>query len=144
EVWDNLPVWYRTRWLSDKFASHDAALVADTYTSAWSGMLPDMNGQSFLEAMAETYTKVYINISIDQMFDIVADMIEKYHADGVVMHSNRSCKPYSLGQYDLRRMIMDKLGIPVLIIEADMVDERNFSESQIDTRIDAFMETLKS
>lgn len=143
-LWDNLPVWYRTRWLSDKFASHDAALVADTYTSAWSGMLPDMNGQSFLEAMAETYTKVYINISIDQMFDIVADMIEKYHADGVVMHSNRSCKPYSLGQYDLRRMIMDKLGIPVLIIEADMVDERNFSESQIDTRIDAFMETLKS
>ncbi|MBS3809517.1 MAG: 2-hydroxyacyl-CoA dehydratase, partial [Desulfobacterales bacterium] len=47
-LWDNLPVWYRTRWLSDKFASHDAALVADTYTSAWSGMLPDMNGQSFL------------------------------------------------------------------------------------------------
>jgi bcr-type benzoyl-CoA reductase subunit B len=143
-LWDNLPVWYKTRWLSEKFAAHDAALVADTYTSAWSGMLPDMNGQTFLEAMAETYTKVYINISIDMMFDIVANMIEKYHVDGMVMHSNRSCKPYSLGQYDLRQMVMDRLGVPTLIIEADMVDERAFSESQIDTRIDAFMETLKS
>jgi benzoyl-CoA reductase/2-hydroxyglutaryl-CoA dehydratase subunit BcrC/BadD/HgdB len=142
-LWDNLPVWYRTRWLSDKFAAHDAALVADTYTSAWSGMLPEMKGQSFLEAMAETYTKVYINISIDMMFDIVAGMIEKYQVDGMVMHSNRSCKPYSLGQYDLRKMIMDKLGVPTLIIEADMVDERSFSESQIETRIEAFMETLK-
>lgn len=143
-LWDNLPVWYRTRWLSDKFAEHDAALVADTYTSAWSGMLPDMQEQSFLKAMAETYTKVYINISIDMMFDIVSGMIKKYDVDGMVMHSNRSCKPYSLGQYDLRQMIMDRLGVPTLIIEADMVDERSFSESQIDTRIDAFMETLKA
>jgi benzoyl-CoA reductase/2-hydroxyglutaryl-CoA dehydratase subunit BcrC/BadD/HgdB len=29
------------------------------------------------------------------------------------------------------------------VIEADMTDARNFSESQIDTRIDAFMEMLK-
>ncbi|MFW6081777.1 MAG: 2-hydroxyacyl-CoA dehydratase subunit D, partial [Desulfosalsimonas sp.] len=143
-LWDNLPVWYRTRWLSDKFAAHDAALVADTYTSAWSGMLPDIEKQSFLESMAETYTRVYINISVDMMFDIVARMIEKYSVDAMVMHSNRSCKPYSLGQYDLRRMITGRMGVPVLIIEADMVDERSFSESQIDTRIDAFMETLKA
>jgi benzoyl-CoA reductase/2-hydroxyglutaryl-CoA dehydratase subunit BcrC/BadD/HgdB len=30
------------------------------------------------------------------------------------------------------------------MIEADMVDERSFSESQIETRIDAFMEVLKA
>ena len=35
EIWDNLPIWYRTKWLSEKFAAHDACLVADTYTSAW-------------------------------------------------------------------------------------------------------------
>ena len=34
-LWDNLPVWYRTKWLSEKFAAHGACLVADTYTSAW-------------------------------------------------------------------------------------------------------------
>jgi benzoyl-CoA reductase/2-hydroxyglutaryl-CoA dehydratase subunit BcrC/BadD/HgdB len=59
------------------------------------------------------------------------------------MHSNRSCKPYSLGQYDIQRIVQAKRGIPSLVIEADMTDARNFSESQIDTRIDAFMEILK-
>jgi len=33
-------------------------------------------------------------------------------------------------------------GIPSLLIEADMCDERNFSESQIETRIEAFIEML--
>jgi len=59
------------------------------------------------------------------------------------MHSNRSCKPYSLGQYDIQRIVEKERGIPSLMIEADMVDERSFSESQVATRIDAFMEVIK-
>jgi benzoyl-CoA reductase/2-hydroxyglutaryl-CoA dehydratase subunit BcrC/BadD/HgdB len=58
------------------------------------------------------------------------------------MHSNRSCKPYSFGQYDIQRIIQEKRGLPTLMLEADMVDERSFSEAQIETRIDAFMEML--
>lgn len=142
-LWDNLPVWYRTKWLSNKFAEHGACLVGDTYTSAWSGMAPYMDENRFLESMSWAYTQVYINVSVDIMFETLKQLIAKYEADGLVMHSNRSCKPYSLGQYDLQKMVMRKLDLPVLIIEADMVDERSFSESQIETRIDAFMETLK-
>ncbi len=141
-LWDNLPVWYRTKWLSEKFASHHACLVADTYTSAWSGVLPLIDENRFLESMSVSYSSVYINMSHDRMIGKLKEMIEKYDADGLVMHSNRSCKPYSLGQYDLQKMVMDQLGIPTLIIEADMVDERHFAESQIETRIDAFMEIL--
>ena len=59
------------------------------------------------------------------------------------MHSNRSCKPYSLGQYDIQRIVQQKMGIPTVMIEADMVDERSFSEGQIETRIEAFIELLK-
>ena len=142
-LWDNLPVWFRTRWLSDKFARHDACLVADTYTSAWCGTLKYIDEADFIETMAEGYSKIYLNIGVDQMAESVLEMIEKYDADGVVMHSNRSCKPYSLGQYDLQKIIRAKKEIPTLMIEADMVDERSFSEGQIETRIDAFMEILK-
>jgi len=59
------------------------------------------------------------------------------------MHSNRSCKPYSLGQYDIQRIVQEKMGIPTVMLEADMVDERSFSEGQIETRIEAFIELLK-
>ncbi|MDP2861860.1 MAG: 2-hydroxyacyl-CoA dehydratase [Desulfobacterales bacterium] len=143
-LWDNLPIWYRTKWLSEKFAAHDACLVADTYTSAWCGSLKYINENDFLGTMAEGYSRIYLNIGVDEMAETVMEMIDKYDADGLVMHSNRSCKPYSLGQYDIQRIVQEKRKIPTLMIEADMVDERSFAESQIETRIDAFMEVLKA
>jgi len=141
-LWDNLPIWYRMRWLSEKFASHDACLVADTYTSAWSLSLRYMDEEKYLDSLAEGYARAYINIGVDEMIKIVLEMVDKYDVDGFVMHSNRSCKPYSLGQYDIQRAVQEERGIPSVIIESHMVDERSFSESQAETRIDAFMEIL--
>ena len=141
-LWDNLPVWYRTRWLSDKFAGHGACLVADTYTSAWCGSMKYIDPSDFINTMAEGYSRIYLNIGVDQMADEVIAMIDKYDVQGLVMHSNRSCKPYSFGQYDIQRIIQVKRGLPTLMLEADMVDERSFSEAQVETRIDAFMEML--
>jgi len=141
-LWDNIPVWYRTRWLSDKFASLGACLVADTYTSAWCSATQYIDEDHFLDSMAESYTRIHLNIGVDEMAKSIVQMIDKYEVDGFVLHSNRSCKPYSLGQYDIQRIIQRERNIPTLMIEADMVDERNFSESQIETRIDAFMEML--
>ncbi len=143
-LWDNLPVWYKTKWLSETFASHDACLVADTYTTAWCRQLDYLDENDFLKSMIEGYTAIYLNIGVDQMADAVIGMVDKYDVDGLVMHSNRSCKPYSLGQYDIQRIVQKKRNIPSLIIEADMLDERNFSESQILTRIEAFMEIIKN
>jgi bcr-type benzoyl-CoA reductase subunit B len=142
-LWDNLPIWYRTKWLSEKFAAHDACLVADTYTSAWCGALRYIDENDFLNSMAEGYSRIYLNIGVDEMARTVCDMVDKYDVDGLVIHSNRSCKPYSLGQYDIQRIVEEKKGIPSLMIEADMCDERMFSESQIETRIEAFIEMLK-
>lgn len=141
-LWDNLPVWYRTRWLSETFAARDACLVAGTYTSAWCGSLKYLREDDFLESLAEGYSRIYLNIGVDAMAREVLAMVDKYEVDGLVMHSNRSCKPYSLGQYDIQRIVQRERGIPTLMIEADMVDERSFAEGQVETRIEAFMEMI--
>jgi bcr-type benzoyl-CoA reductase subunit B len=141
-LWDNLPIWSRTKWLSEKFSSLNACLVADTYTSAWCGTMKYIDETDFLESMAQAYSRVYLNIGADQMAETVIEMIDKYHIDGLVVHSNRSCKPYSFGQYDILDIVRKKRGIPGMVIEADMVDERSFSESQVETRIDSFMEMI--
>ncbi|MBN1381245.1 MAG: 2-hydroxyacyl-CoA dehydratase [Deltaproteobacteria bacterium] len=142
-LWDNIPIWYRMKWLSETFAAHDACLVADTYTSAWCGTLKYLDENDFLGSMAAGYARIYLNIGVDEMAKQVVDLVDKYGVDGFVMHSNRSCKPYSFGQYDIKRIVQEKRDIPSLIIEADMVDERHFSEGQIETRIDAFMELIR-
>ncbi len=142
-LWDNLPVWYQLKWLSSRFSDHQACLVADTYTSAWCGAIKYIDENNFLDSIAEAYTRIYLNIGVDRMADEVLDMIRFYDVDGFVMHSNRSCKPYSFGQMDIMKIVREKTGIPVLMIEADMVDPRSFSQSQVETRIDAFMEIIK-
>ncbi len=142
-LWDNLPIWPKLKWLSTKFSDHNACLVADTYTSAWCSATKYIDENDFLNSIAEGYTRIYLNIGIDQMADQIIKMIKFYNVDGFVMHSNRSCKPYSFGQFDIKRIVETKANIPVLMLEADMLDPRAFSQSQIETRIDAFMEIIK-
>jgi bcr-type benzoyl-CoA reductase subunit B len=142
-LWDNLPVWYQLKWLSGKFADHKACLVADTYTSSWCGAIKHIDEDNFLDSIGDAYAQIYLNVGIDQMADQVVGMVKKYDVDGLVMHSNRSCKPYSFGQMDIMEIVKERTGLPVLMIEADMIDPRSFSQSQIETRIDAFMEIIK-
>ena len=42
-----------------------------------------------------------------------------------------------------RREILEETGVPSLVLEADMCDTRAFAESQLTTRIQAFMESLE-
>jgi benzoyl-CoA reductase/2-hydroxyglutaryl-CoA dehydratase subunit BcrC/BadD/HgdB len=70
-------------------------------------------------------------------------MIKDYQVDGLVIHSARSCKPYSVGQYDMKRLLMERLGVPSVVIEADITDSRHYSEEQAQVRLEAFFEALE-
>jgi len=105
-------------WLSEKFAAHNACLVADTYTSAWCGSMKYLDENDFLKSMVEGYSRIYLNIGVDQMLAIVKEMIKKYDVEGVVMHSNRSCKPYSLGQLVIKQELTRRTGLAFLGNEA--------------------------
>jgi bcr-type benzoyl-CoA reductase subunit B len=140
-LWDNIPVWFALRPLSDLFAASGACLVADTYTNAWTRACLDP--ENLIETMSRSYTEVYLNIDVELMVTEIEALIKRYSADGFVIHSNRSCKPYSLGQLDIARIVTKDLGIPTVVIEADMTDERSYSEAQTKTRIEAFVENLK-
>jgi benzoyl-CoA reductase/2-hydroxyglutaryl-CoA dehydratase subunit BcrC/BadD/HgdB len=140
--WDNLPVWFKMSGLAKRFAQHKACLAAATYASAWAQMIDPDAGGDLLTEVARAYLTVYINCGLEKRIQTLTDMIEKYSLDGIVMHSDRSCKAYSLGQYELANTLRDEFGVPVLILEADMNDSRVYAEEQINARIDAFIETL--
>ncbi len=139
-LWDNIPIWYEMSSLSDLFASLETCLVADTYTSAWSFDKIDIDRP--IRSFAEAYTDIFLNINLERMVDKAVSLARRYQADGMIMHSNRSCKPYSLGQYDNARAFTERTGLPVLILEADHTDSRQYSKAQAEERIRAFVETL--
>ena len=59
------------------------------------------------------------------------------------MHANRSCKPFSLTQPDLRESIYIELDLPVLILEADRTDSRLYNEGIVKERVAAFLEMFE-
>lgn len=138
-VWDNIAIWYNFE-LFLQLQRRGAVFVAETYTDAWAQYRFDLADP--LGSMAERYTDVLLNIGFDLRLERMTRMIEGCRADGVVFHSCRSCKTYSLGQLFLAREIERRLRIPCLILEADMADNRAFAAGQAATRLDAFLEVL--
>jgi benzoyl-CoA reductase/2-hydroxyglutaryl-CoA dehydratase subunit BcrC/BadD/HgdB len=104
---------------------------------------PPTQDASLLD-LARTYTTVYINQSLQARADLMAGMVERFAVDGLVFHSNRSCKPYSLGQYELLEQIGARTGVPGLVIEADMCDTRLYAEEPVKNRIQAFLDLLEA
>ncbi|HQG32439.1 MAG TPA: 2-hydroxyacyl-CoA dehydratase family protein, partial [Deltaproteobacteria bacterium] len=138
--WDNIPLWYNMG-LFNYFEKMGGVMVAETYSAAWSLRLDVSNP---LEAIAMktliSYPLVSC-VSIRKRKEMVLKACREYSIDGAILHRNKSCVPITLGQMDIKREL-EAQGVPSLIIDADHMDERNFSVAQFQTRADAFMEML--
>lgn len=141
-LWDNLPVWHRLRFLTECFGAQGAVLVGATYTFAWterpSGASPDVIAET-----ADAYARVWLNMGLEHRESVILDLLSSLRADGVVFHANRSCKPYSFGQEEIATRLKGK-GIPCIVVEGDMADERDFAEGGWRTRLGAFLEGFQS
>jgi len=142
-MWDNIAVWFKLRDWSLLFAERGFNFVAATYTNAWAETIHHLDEGSPFESMAKAYGLVILNNNLNHRLELMAQMIKDYRIDGLVVHSDRSCKPYSVGQYDLKRLLGERLGINSVVIEADMTDSRAYSEEQARTRLEAFFEALE-
>jgi benzoyl-CoA reductase/2-hydroxyglutaryl-CoA dehydratase subunit BcrC/BadD/HgdB len=138
-LWDNIAIWHRLFRLFRLFTEAGACFVVDTYTNAWSA---SVDTDDPILGLARTYSTVYINQSLQARADLVAGLVERFGVDGMVFHSNRSCKPYSLGQYEVLEEIGRRTGVPGLILEADMSDTRLYADEPIKNRIQAFLDML--
>jgi len=143
-IWDNLPIWYRMRPLGDRLAEAGVALVASTYTNAWGELADLIDPEKPLESMARCYIHPILNQGTGHKLETMRKMVADYRADGVLLHSDRSCKPYSIGQIDQQKKLAGELGVPALLLEADHNDARAFAAEQTANRLSAFFEVLDS
>ncbi|MFC2029158.1 2-hydroxyacyl-CoA dehydratase subunit D [Chloroflexota bacterium] len=140
-LWDNIAIWYRLFRLFSLFTDAGACFVVDTYTNAWSA---SVDVDEPIPGLARTYSTVYINQSLQARSQQMTDLVNRFAVDGMVFHSNRSCKPYSLGQYELLEQVSSRTGVPGLILEADMCDTRLYADEPIKNRIQAFLDLLEA
>jgi benzoyl-CoA reductase/2-hydroxyglutaryl-CoA dehydratase subunit BcrC/BadD/HgdB len=139
--WDNIPLWYNMK-LFNYFEKWNAVVVAETYTSAWTlRMDPDKPIESIAYKSLVSYPLVSC-VSINKRIELIRKAVIDYKIDGAVFHSNRSCKPISMGQMDIMKVLSEELSVPCVMFDGDHMDGGKFSVAQFQTRIDAFMEML--
>lgn len=96
-----------------------------------------------LESLAEYCLTCYTNLNLHTRTELLYRYAQEYEADGIVIHSVKSCRSFSVGQADMREIFTRKYNMPTLLVESDLVDPRYFQHAQLRNRIDAFFESLE-
>ncbi len=69
-------------------------------------------------------------------------MVDEWHCDGAVFHSNRGCQTLSRAVPEKERLFRERTGALSMSFEADMGDPRTLREAEVKARIDSFLEML--
>ena len=139
-LWINIPFWYKLG-IFGYFEDRGCVFPFSDYTQYIWGTTR-MDGSKPLESLARKALGGELNTSLDDQIHKLLRDIEAYHVDGVIAHSNRSCRVASVGMPDAVKIIRETLNIPTLVLDCDHVDERVYSDATIMHRIEAFLEML--
>lgn len=92
--------------------------------------------------MIRAYCKVPNAINLETARDKRVKLCKDNSVEGLLVHTNRSCKLWSGFMPEMSRQIGAACGIPVVSFDGDQADPRNFSEAQYDTRVQGLTEIM--
>ncbi len=138
------PNWTSFRDFWKMFYDEGAVVVASSYTKVGGiydrGFRHDPDHP--LESLAEYCLGCYTNHNLPGRIDLLAQYIEEYQADGLLINSIKSCNSFSAGQLLMLREIERRTGCPGAFIESDLVDPRYFSPANIKNRLESYFQMI--
>jgi benzoyl-CoA reductase/2-hydroxyglutaryl-CoA dehydratase subunit BcrC/BadD/HgdB len=138
-MWDGIACW---PYLGDTYKvlkKNGINMVTSTYPDSWT-IVYDCDD---LDGMARAYSSNYVNRNLDFGTDNIAGIVKDFSLDGIIYHSNRSCKLMDFRQFEVQRRVQSRTGIPSVIFDGDQTDPRAFSLAQYETRIQALVEMME-
>lgn len=139
--WEGMPVWPKIRELSERFFDLQTVVAASTYCNSWA--FEPYPGGDPIDWMARTSLEIFINRDDQFKQSFLEDLFEQFSIDGAIFHNARTCPNNTNSRFGMAQRIRDELGLPVLVIDGDLVDMRFFSTAQTMTNIEAFVEQLE-
>jgi benzoyl-CoA reductase/2-hydroxyglutaryl-CoA dehydratase subunit BcrC/BadD/HgdB len=119
---------------------YQAAIVIDELNDiTWDPIDP---ADPFTGVAKRTIT-VPFNGEISRRLNHIRHLSAAYKVDGAVNPCHWGCRQ-GTGARGLVQASLQEIGIPVVNLEVDCVDTRNFAEGQLRTRLEAFMEMLRA
>ena len=136
-MFEGIPCWPELRTLFTPLKSKGINTTAVVYAPAF-GFVYDG-----IDDMARAYYKAPNSVCIETGVDWREGICRDNNVDGVLVHYNRSCKPWSGYMPEMERRFRKDLGVAVVNFDGDQADPRNFSEAQYMTRVDGLYEIME-
>ena len=134
--YDGMCCWPELMKLTISFERYEMNVTGAINVDMWGLEYPSF------EEMIRAYCNLPNAINLEKAKRMRIDKIEEKSCDGMIVHMSRSCKMWSGIMYEMLRKIEQEKAIPVLTFDGEQADQRGFSESQFDTRLQGFHELL--
>ena len=136
-MFEGIACWPWLRVTSTGLKSRGINMVTTIYADAFGFIYKDFDD------MCRAYCKVPNAINLEYARDKRVKLCKDNHVEGLLVHTNRSCKLWSGFMYEMSRQIGQACDIPVASFDGDQADPRNFSEAQYDTRVQGLTEIME-
>jgi benzoyl-CoA reductase/2-hydroxyglutaryl-CoA dehydratase subunit BcrC/BadD/HgdB len=141
-LFEGIPMWYKVSFFH-QLANYGAIITYEPYTFSFGpkkkiGMPVEQELREFAKLIIDTP----YNYSTEKRIKYFERIVDEYRLDGVILHSNLSCRPSCTGMIDLKNAIQNDKGIPVWLMDCDMDDPRAYAEEPMKNRMESFVELM--
>ena len=123
--------------LEEKFGAN---IVIDELNHIW---WEPMDESQPLRSLASRMLTHPIVGPAERRLEVITQLAQEYKIDGAVNPAHWGCRQ-SAGARVLFKDALQKIGIPLIHLDVDCVDQRNYAPGQIMTRLEAFLEMLSN
>jgi len=138
-MWDGIACWPHLADTSKILRKNGINLITSTYPDSWTVVYDSDD----LDSMARAYSSNYANRNLEYGTGNIVQIVKDFSLDGIIYHSNRSCKLMDFRQYEVQRQVQEQTGVVSVIFDGDQTDPNAFSLAQYETRIQALMEMME-
>jgi len=123
--------------LEEKFGAN---IVIDELNHIW---WEPMDESQPLKSLANRMITHPIVGPVERRLEVITQLAQEYKIDGAVNPAHWGCRQ-TAGARVLFKDALQKIGIPLIHLDVDCVDQRNYAPGQIMTRLEAFLEMLSN
>ncbi|MEW5920640.1 MAG: 2-hydroxyacyl-CoA dehydratase family protein [Bacillota bacterium] len=136
-LWLHMPPIYRNNMLAYLEGKGARAVFEEFSHVYWEPMDPGRP----LHSIARRMLSHFGHGPVERRLHAIKTMVERYKVDGVIHFSHWGCRQ-NCGSVKAIRDFLRREGIPLLLLDGDCIDNRNYAPGQVQTRIDGFLEML--
>ena len=137
-MFEGIPCWPKLPNLFKPLKANGVNVTAVVYAPAFGFVYNN------IDEMARAYYKAPNSVCIEQGVAWREGICKDNKVDGVLVHYNRSCKPWSGYMAEMQRRFTKDLGVPCAGFDGDQADPRNFNEAQYETRVQGLVEAMEA